>query len=78
MKIFGLLVLLICVSCSKKKETSSSKNLSTHQLKAQSLLKAQVEDLNKSGYDISQDEIDLLKKEDLVTDQELTKLSIVQ
>ena len=77
MKIF-LFLSLIVFSCSKSPSTNSKNNLSSHQVKAQEVMQEHLKGIKSNGYDISDSEVDLLKESNLISEEELSLISIVK
>lgn len=82
MKGLFLLLLFSFISCSdsggKQKKVDSNSKLTQGQMKAKELIQSEIKSLQNTQYGISQKELELLKKEGLVSEEDLTSLNIIK
>jgi len=80
MKYFVFLSLVILVSCSESGDKKKDKNptFTSSQIKAKELIQKDIQSLQNGQYGISQEEINLLREEGLISEEELVSLKIVK
>lgn len=76
--IFSLLTLVSCSGEGGKSDANISSGMNIHQKEAQSLIKKDISSLQNGQYAISDNDLALLKKEGLISQEELNSLNVVK